>query len=91
MYLHNLMKGDQVMSMKTIHRALIKNEWFEVLEINTTTRKAKVVEKDNQIHLVDLDQITVFTQDYRASDVPSTMNSPSPKSRIKVTRVIPKK
>ena len=86
---YNLMKGDQV--MKPIHRALINNEWFEVLELNTVTRKAKVLDKNNNIQLVDIDNVTVFTQDYRASDVPKTMSEKAPKNKIKITRVIPKR
>ena len=78
--------------MKTINRALINGEWFEVLELNPGTRKVKVQDQDGKVHLLDTKDVTVFTKDYKASDVKSGTKSDKKYSinKIRITRVIPK-
>ena len=45
-------------SRNGVTKALIKSKWFEVLQINTTTRKAIVLDSDGKERLVDLTEIT---------------------------------
>ena len=78
--------------MKTINRALIDGEWFEVLELNPGTRKVKVQDQDGKLHMFDTKDVTVFTKDYKASDTKPDIKSGKKDSinKIRITRVIPK-
>ena len=53
---------------KGVTKALIKSKWYEVIQINTTTRKAIILDTDGKSRLVDLNEITNFLTDVSEGD-----------------------